>query len=380
MIKTPAYVFDIDQLKKRIEVIRKEISGLPLTFSVKANSFITSTVSEMVSHVEVCSPGELDICKRLQINPEQIIYSGVMKEEEDIREAIRYRSHILTAESKTQFDLISSVAAKEDKSVNVLLRISSDNQFGMDPKDICTIVCNRDQYPNITLYGFHYYSGTQKKQLKQIETDIQRMMDVIEKCKFHFGYKPKLVEYGPGLGIEYFKENGEKIDLELLKTAAPALRNMAKKVPLGIEMGRFIAAGCGIYYTKVKDIKQNYGILYAILDGGSHQLKYHGQMMAMQTPVIVQQECRGGKRHRYQLCGSLCTVADVLAKDVELDELRIGDVLEFHRCGAYSVTEAPGLFLSRDLPYIYLRENGKDQLIRDFKRSSEFNTPDFQLR
>ena len=47
----------------------------------------------------------------------------------------------------------------------------------------------------------------------------------------------------------------------------------------------------------------------------------------------------------YTLCGSLCTVADVLVREVKLKKLELGDVLEFGHCGAYSVTEAPALFL-----------------------------------
>ena len=66
----------------------------------------------------------------------------------------------------------------------------------------------------------------------------------------------------------------------------------------------------------------------------------------------------------YTLCGSLCTVADVLVREVKLKKLELGDVLEFGHCGAYSVTEAPALFLSRQLPaiYAYSKEYGYECL------------------
>ena len=379
MIQTPCYVYDIDQLKTTVSRIQKAIPGIPLTFSIKANSFVISSIIHEIASVEVCSPGELSICKSRKIDPQKIIYSGVMKEALDIREAISYGAGILTAESKNQYQLISSIAEELNIKTNVLLRISSDNQFGMDPEDIYTIIRDREAHANIVLKGFHYYSGTQKKKIEQIETDIDRITAVIERCERDYGYRPLLVEYGPGLAVEYFKNNSDEIDLELLNKTAPVIKEFAQKVPLGIEMGRFIAAACGTYYTSVKDLKTNFGINYAILDGGIHQIKYYGQIMAMHSPIIIQQPCRNGEKLKYCLCGSLCTVADVLIKEAELQELQIGDILEFQKCGAYSLTEASSLFLSRDMAYVYLKEEGKVNLVRDSRHSSEINTIDCHL-
>lgn len=378
-MRTPCYVYDIDILKKRINDIKNELLGIPLTFSIKANSFVLSSILEEVSHVEVCSPGELHICKALSLNPDKIIYSGVMKEETDVREAITYGVHILTAESKRHYSLISSVAQELGKTVKVILRISSDNQFGMDPVDIYEIVLNKEVHNNVHLFGFHYYSGTQKKRIKQIESDIETIENVVNTCKSNYGFEPELVEYGPGLAVEYFKESGDENDIELLKTVAPVIQDFAKRVPLGIEMGRFIAASCGSYFSSVKDVKNNYGIQYVIMDGGVHHLKYYGQIMAMHSPILVQNTKRGGDRQKYCLCGSLCTVADVLVKEVELYELQIDDVIEFKKCGAYSLTEASSLFLSRDMPTVYLKDNGIFKKVRGAVDSSEINTIGYKV-
>jgi diaminopimelate decarboxylase len=302
-----------------------------------------------------------------------------MKEETDIEEAISYGVHILTAESRRHFTLISQIAQKLEKKVNVILRISSDNQFGMDPEDIFEIVSNRSDYDNVNLYGYHYYSGTQKRKIKQIESDIETIENVVNTCKDKYGFHPLLVEYGPGLAVDYFKENGEEEDIVLLNTVAPVIRGFAKRVPLGIEMGRFIVSSCGSYFTTVKDIKNNYGTQYAIVDGGIHHLKYFGQIMAMHTPIIVQETKRNGEKQKYCLCGSLCTVADVLAKNAELFEVQINDVLEFKKCGAYSLTESSSLFLSRDMPAVYLKENGSVKEVRGFVGSSEINSIGYKV-
>lgn len=157
------------------------------------------------------------------------------------------------------------------------------------------------------------------------------------------------------------------------------LREFAVEYPLGIEMGRFLAASCGKYYTQVKDLKSTGDANYAILDGGIHHLNYFGQRMAMQVPPISIYRAAGVELTQlpdidYTLCGSLCTVADVLVREVKLKKLELGDVLEFGHCGAYSVTEAPALFLSRQLPaiYAYSKEYGYECL-REHIPAAEIN-------
>ena len=67
-------------------------------------------------------------------------------------------------------------------------------------------------------------------------------------------------------------------------------------------------------------------------------------------------------------------MADVLVREVKLKKLELGDVLEFGHCGAYSVTEAPALFLSRQLPaiYAYSKEYGYECL-REHIPAAEIN-------
>ena len=74
-------------------------------------------------------------------------------------------------------------------------------------------------------------------------------------------------------------------------------------------MGRYLAAPCGTYATKVMDIKNNSDTNYIICDGGIHHLKYHGQTMAMQIPEMEVMNT-SAETKLYCICGSLCTVAD----------------------------------------------------------------------
>lgn len=428
MRQTPYYVFDTDEFAKRAAMIRAALDckggrRIPLCFSIKANPFLLHKLPEGLDHVEVCSPGELEICIALGVKPECIIYSGVMKEKCDIERAVSYGAGILTCESIRHATLISEVmlecmseGAQEvgfvEKKAQVILRLTSGNQFGMSLEDIEYIISHPDEFKGITVIGIHYYSGTQKS-LRKINKDLEKIKSALAMLKDKYSFEPQLVEYGPGLCVEYFEDDWQEKEKQSLDEAAEVLREFAEEYPLGIEMGRFLAASCGKYYTQVKDLKSTGDANYAILDGGIHHLNYFGQRMAMQVPPIsiysadeiyfgeklgeikgtagpignTFNDCEVSENEErteeeltqlpdtdYTLCGSLCTVADVLVREVKLKKLELGDVLEFGHCGAYSVTEAPALFLSRQLPaiYAYSKEYGYECL-REHIPAAEIN-------
>lgn len=377
---TPAYFFDTDIFTDRIIQVKNALGdNIPLTYSIKANPFLLNCIPEQIAHVEVCSPGELTICQRMNIPADRIIYSGVMKEKTDIARALNYGVGIFTAESLRHLEMENELAMGMDKQ-KVILRLTSGNQFGMSPEDIKSIIANKEKYNNMDIYGIHYYSGTQKKKTKQIEKDIVNLTKLLESLNEEFDYQPSLVEYGPGFAVDYFSDNYDEEDSKMLEDGAKLIKDFAAKYPVGIEMGRFLAAPCGTFVTQVKDLKYSSETNYVICDGGIHHLKYYGQTMAMQIPPIwvnSKTEFTGLKKD-YCICGSLCTVADVLVREVNLDELRIGDYIGFGRCGAYSVTEGSLLFLSRTMPeiYVYSHKDGCKKL-RKFINSDILNVSDY---
>lgn len=371
---TPSFVFDTDEFARQADSIKSALGDIPLCFSIKANPFLLHALPESVSRVEVCSPGELTICQKLNVKPETIIYSGVNKGTEDIARAVDYGAGIMTAESRLHVELINRVCLERGKRADVILRLTSGNQFGIDPDEIIEIISNKENYEAIDFIGLHYYSGTQKKNAEVIEKDIRKFEEFIERLEAECGYVPKHVEYGPGAAADYFVPPYEEKDNETLKETAELLKSFAKKYPLAVEMGRFLASSCGTYLTSVADIKNNLGTNYVICDGGINHLKYYGQTMAMQVPPITLLGSDKVYDHSYTLCGSLCTTADLLVRKAELPELKIGDVLAFGRCGAYTVTEGTVLFLSRTMPRVMLcSEKDGLKLVRDFYDTDKLN-------
>ncbi len=371
-ISTPAYYFDTDVFEKRIDFVKRELPGIPLTFSIKANPFLLSRLPQKLRHVEVCSPGELKICKEYGIPGSRIIYSGVNKEIEDVTEAIEYKVDIATAESILHVELEQEAAEKTGKQQKVILRLTSGNQFGMSESDILSILENKEKYSNLDIYGIHYYSGTQKKK-RQIDKDFEKLDTSLTLFREETGFVPKLVEMGPGFPVDYFIPPYDETEEKTLGENKDTILAFAKKYPLGIEMGRYLAASCGTFASRVKDIKNNSDTNYIICDGGIHHIKYHGQTMAMQIPEMEVQNS-STETKSYCICGSLCTVADVLVREVELPIVSRNDVILFHRCGAYSVTEGSALFLSRKMPQVYLYNEAMGlEKMRGFVDSADIN-------
>ena len=372
MINTPAYIFNIDILQERVDRIKSLIPEIELTYSIKANPFLIPYIIDMVRHLEVCSPGELAICKAASVPPEKIIYSGLLKEEWDITEAVEYGVDIITAESPRQLRLIEKVCAEKDCQAKVLLRLTSGNQFGMDEDTLTGLLKTLSDYPHVCFTGIHYFSGTQKVRSAKFDADKANIASLFEAAK-GTGVDIQFLEFGPGAAVEYFDNPSDDKDFENFAVAMEAITELSSQVKLGVEMGRFIASTCGRFETTIKEIKPSKGINYVIIDGGIHHLNYFGQIQGMKIPEISVSTTRTAK-DKYCIVGSLCTTADVLVREVELSSLEEGDVLIFNRCGAYSITEAPNLFLSRRMPAVYAESKDMGlKLLREGMESYRLN-------
>jgi len=376
---TPSYVFDLDMLKERLTMM-KHILGpkVTLCYAMKANPFLVAAMEGLTQRFEVCSPGEFAICEKQGIPMEHIVLSGVNKETNEINRVIEtYRGKgIFTIESLEQLRILAQAAAGNKKQLQVLLRLTSGNQFGMDKSTICGIIKNREQYPYLTILGLQLYSGTQKKKLARIEAELRELDAFCKHLQQEYQFEVNELEYGPGFYVSYFQNEADYDYEKLLKEFSEILKNMDFKGHITLEMGRYMVAYCGYFLTTIIDCKHNQEQNYCIVDGGIHHMNYYGQMLAMKLPHFLQM----GKSdltepENWNICGSLCTVGDVLVRQLPLNAAKPGDILVFERLGAYSVTEGISLFLSRDLPKIlfYSEQDGL-QLVRNTLNTHTINS------
>ena len=374
---TPSFVFDTVMLGNRMREIKAIVGEkVHLCYSIKANPFLLPAMSVLTEKLEVCSPGEMQICIDTKVAPETVLVSGVNKTLGDILEAVDYGVRDFTAESPLHVRLLEQAAALRNVTLSVLLRLTAGTQFGMDESDLRAAIVNQAATPHLHIVGIHYFAGTQRKKLTEQRKEIAAICELCDALKADYGFTVEKLEYGPGLYFPYFTHEDDSDTLAPVRELAPDLKALGERFHLTVEMGRFFVSECGYYLTAVADAKTNKGSRYAILDGGMHHVNYLGGMMGMRVPRITHipdDNHMDEAEEDWSLCGSLCTTADVLVRKIPLCGLAQGDVLAFHNIGAYSVTEGPALFLSRNMPRILLADENGVRLVRDVIHSSAIN-------
>lgn len=285
---TPLYILDKEALENRINEIKAILGeGVTLCYAMKANPFFVDAFKHLNTKYEVCSPGEFAICEREKVNMKDIVLSGVNKEKADICHVLNDCGGVgvYTVESKEQYSLLSECAREAEVTIDVLLRVTSGNQFGLDEEDIKDIVKNREQYPELNIRGVQCYTGTQKKKFDIIKSEIEWLDGLCDSLYADYGFKAEELEYGPGLPVSYFGDAAYDNKYDMLKELAALLENYKAKYSITLEMGRYLVAECGIYVTGIADIKKNKGQQYVIVDGGINHVNYYGQAMAMKIPA-----------------------------------------------------------------------------------------------
>lgn len=377
---TPFYVFNGDILEQRIKSLQSRLSKrVELCYAIKANPFITKEASKFVGKLEICSEGEYRICEELKLDPKTFVISGVNKNPDFIRELIENRVNIgvYTVESEEHFSMIESACNRTKNKVSVIFRLTSGNQFGLDEEVLENLIKRAMENPYLEICGIQYFSGTQKTSLKKLKREFEYVDGYIEKLQNELNFNCKVLEFGPGFPVFYFE--GENFDEDQFISGVNELIDALHfKGEIIFELGRSIAASCGQYVAKVADIKRNCGENYAILDGGMHQITYYGQFMAMKHPKIQHLGEIKGEEESWTLCGSLCSVNDLLVKQYPLRNLQKGDYLVFKDTGAYCMTEGISLFLSRDIPAILLEKQGEEtKILRERFLTHKLNIPNY---
>lgn len=376
---TPLYVYDTDILREEMARFRAALGpGIGINYSMKANSFILETMAELADHIEVCSMGEFLICRKLGIAPSKLLISGVLKKSADFDTILEYGQgeSIYTAESVGQFEHLCRWSREHRVRVRCYPRLTSGNQFGMDQDTVRELMRKALDEPYLTVEGLHFFSGTMKRMIRK-QTKELKMLDQFLLSLEAEGLRVPVLEYGTGFAVSYFrKDKDDSISDENLKDFAALFGAMEWKGRLCIEMGRALSAQCGSYLTRVMDQKKSDGKGYLITDGGIHQIGYDGQIKGMYEPWIRQIPDRKDEPEEWTVCGSLCTVNDILVQSCRLCGITEGDVLSFDQAGAYCAMEGMSLFLSHELPgvVLYSREKGLGS-VRERMETFELNSP-----
>ena len=371
---TPFYILDKKMAIDRVHEIQKRLpSNAKLCYAIKANAFFTDFLKDEDILFEVCSPGELSICEKTGLNPDKIVFSGVVKTLEDVKKAYSLKVNTITLESKAHCEYLMKAAKSENQHEQaIILRLTGGNQFGMSEKDLTECVEKLKAFPSIKIRGIHFFTGTQKK-FKTIAEEIPFIENFCDKLKSDFGLENLEIEYGAGLPYDYFSGKDEKDNFTALDEFSSLIKS--SNFNYVIELGRYVASPCGKYVTKIADVKGDGKNNYCLIDGGINHINYFGQMMGMKLPHVehISQANAFSDTLDYTIAGSLCTTADIVLRKLPLKAPAIGDLLVFGDIGAYSITEGIYLFLSHPLPAVLCNDDGKITVLRNSEETYKLN-------
>ena len=360
----PLYIYDAKNINQKINDIKSCFAEYNLIYSVKANPFesIMRLMLDRDVGVDAASKNEVLIPSDIGFNSDNIYYSSPGKSFFDIEKTITKCTII--ADSFYEIEKINQVANKIGivSPIGVRLNICNElilkskyeimcgktSKFGIDLDLFLKNINKLNAYKNINIAGIHVYFGSQILDETIISNNFKITAETCLMLKDCFDIA--FVNFGGGFGIPY-KDDEEPLDLlkiQSLNSQSKSIKELlSSNIKCNIELGRYLVAECGLYITKVEDIKESFGEKYAILQGGMNS--FFRPVFTKQNHNIVQYTIRKQKEI-INIVGNLCTPIDEYFNKTSLNELAIGDIVSFENAGAYGYSMSLLEFISYDKP------------------------------
>ena len=389
---SPFYLYHGEMLVERVRRVREALGeGIEVSYSVKANPSVA--VCQLLAHGgaggEVASAGELAVVRAAGIAPEDIVFAGPGKTDDELRRAIEEDIFAVNVESLTEIERLAASAEDMGREIGVGLRINpaaqlmgsgmrmggTVGQFGMDQEDLKEAVEKTLEHPQLTLRGIHIYTATQVFDADALLEHCRNIFEVALECADHAGDPLQMIDFGGGFGVPYF-EKMEEFDLERFGAGFRDLHSVYKDDPrldgcrFIFELGRYLTADAGLYVTRVVDVKDMRGKTFAVTDGGmNHHLTATGNMgQVFRKAYPLLNLSRPGAEPEGEegtaVAGPCCTPLDMFGTNIPLAEPRPGDLIGVFYSGAYGFSASNRGFLSHPEPAEVLVWEGEAHLLR----------------
>ena len=386
---TPMYVYDGDAMTRTVTELRELLHpSLEVFFSLKSNPNISvySTLRAAGARAEVCSLVELRTALLVGTEPENIIFLGPGKSDEELEACLDAGVYAIVCESFPELDRIEALAARRDVRQRVLLRVNpayavsgsrltmggKPRQFGIDEEQVLAAGDLTGAYRHADVCGVHVYMGTRILDAEVVGKNTRYVFELAEKIAASTGIRLDAVDIGGGLGVAYFDDEADLDPAEVAAHVNPLVESFAAAHPetrLILESGRYLTGAAGTYVVRVRYVKESRGERFAVTDGGTH---HHmaavgiGSFVKRNFPatVLSNRATQGTETGKWIVTGPLCTPNDTLLKHVSLPDLEAGDLIGVLRSGAYGPSASPGLFLSHGFPAEVLVREGRAHLVR----------------
>ncbi len=388
---TPFYLYHGDMIVEQVRRVREALGeGMEVSYSLKANPSLAvcQLVREGGAEAEVASAGELALARAAAFAPEEIVFAGPGKSEDELRRSVVEEIFAVNVESLGEIERLAAVAEQEGRTAGVGLRINPSaqlmgsgmrmggtaGQFGIDQNDLGEAVRKTLESPHLALRGIHIYTATQVFEVEALLEHCRNIFEVALEAADYAGSPLEMVDFGGGFGVPYF-EKMEEFDLESFGEGFRDLLSIYRDDPrlagarLIFELGRYLVADAGVYVTKLVDVKQVQGKIVAVTDGGmNHHLTATGNMgqVFRKSYPIMNLTTPGAEPgdEGVAVAGPCCTPLDSFGSKVPLAQPRVGDLIGVFYSGAYGYSASNLGFLSHPTPAEVLVWNGEARLLR----------------
>lgn len=340
---TPVYVYDLERLASQIAAVRSAFQGqqVELLFATMANPAepILATVARLGAGACTNSIAHTEAALAAGVAPNRIQFSSTGVTENDFEQLAAWRVAV-NLDSASQAELWFDRMAQPSAGVRVnAAAVSSSatvgDRIGVEPESVLEIASLARRH-GAAVSGLHVYVGTNFETPGQMLPTIEGVFALAAKL-------PELdyINIGGGAGVDY---TGRGVAFDLGEYAAGITRASdrlvaargGRQVRVLFEPGRLLAAGCGVFLTRVTDIKQLNGQVFVAVDGSVASFPRRLFHPDSQHPATLLGD-DGEERDRsiVHVVGRTTFSRDILAVCDLPSDIAPGDVIAIWEAGAY---------------------------------------------
>src|SRR5881296_1380616 len=353
---TPCYVYSHHTLIQHYRAFDGAFHSVPhiVAFAMKANSnlAILRLMAREGSGADIVSGGELYRALKAGIPPSKIVFAGVGKSREEIRDALATDILMLNVESSAELRVIDEVAAEMGRRARVALRINPDidpkthpyistglkkSKFGISAERALEEYKLATTLPHIEIVGVHKHIGSQLTQVSPYVDALKRILHLVEQLA-GIGVHLRYLNVGGGLGITYQDETPPQPQ-DLAQAISPLVKDL--KCLLIFEPGRSIVGNAGVLLTRVLYHKANPEKAFVIVDAAMNDLirpSLYGAYHEIKPVHEIRDKLK--RQVLVDVVGPVCESGDFLAKDRMMPLVDAGELLAVMSAGAYGFSMA----------------------------------------
>ena len=383
---TPLYVYDEATVRQRAsEYVAAMGSAGQVLYSAKAFAsprFLRVVADEGLG-LDVVSAGELYLASQSGYAGDTIHFLGNNKSREDLEAAYEAGATIVI-DGAYEFELLLEIVP-EGTRVPVMLRISPgvkpdthahistgqlDSKFGFSIESGAAMraIAEALRHPRLEVVGLHSHLGSQILALGAYQQAMEIMLDLLVQLRDELKFEPRKLGAGGGLGIAYTRDDDPPTPRYFVETIRHSLEaGCARRglhIPhLVVEPGRSIAGPAGMALYTVGPIKDIPGVRrYVAVDGGMGD-NIRPKLYGARYEAFLASDPERSPDGKVTIAGKYCESTDILITDIEMPELKPGDIIAMPAAGAYNLAMASN-YNGMPRPEVVMLRDGRADVMR----------------